>query len=104
MARLILIATSGAQPGREADFNRWYDEVHAPQVCSIPGVVSCRRYRQSAQSPLPAPAPFLAIYEIETDDPKAVMGELLRRASKGELTQSSALDPSNAKLWLYEAH
>jgi hypothetical protein len=30
------------------------------------------------------------------------MGELLRRASKGELTQSSAFDPSNAKLWLYE--
>jgi hypothetical protein len=30
---------------RERAFNRWYNDVHVPDVLKFPGVVSARRYR-----------------------------------------------------------
>src|ERR1700712_1682650 len=92
MGKYILIATSAATEGQEAEFDRWYDEVHLPQGCAIPGIQSARRFAASPASPMPVPAPVVAVYEIETDDPAGVMADLLRRAGGGELTMSGALD------------
>lgn len=103
MARYILVATSGATHGQDAELNKWYDEIHAPEVCSIPGIKSCQRFEQSAGSPMPPIAPYLAIYEVETDDPEAVTAELMRRAAAKELTPGEAMDPTNARLWLFKA-
>jgi antibiotic biosynthesis monooxygenase (ABM) superfamily enzyme len=32
-------------PERDAEFNRWYNEVHCPDLLSFKGAVSARRYR-----------------------------------------------------------
>jgi hypothetical protein len=33
-----------ALPGRDADFNRWYDETHARDLITVPGVTSVMRF------------------------------------------------------------
>ena len=103
MARYILVVPSSARPGEDAAYNLWYDEVHLRDVCAIPGVVAGRRYTPDPASPSPAQADYLAIYEIETSDPGAVIAELTRRAQAGEMVISPALDASTARMMLFKA-
>lgn len=103
MGKYILVIPSAAHVGQDDDYNRWYDDVHLADVCAVPGVVSGRRYDALSTSPATPPAPYLAIYEIETDDPNAVIAELGRRIGSGEASLSPALDPASASMWLYAA-
>jgi hypothetical protein len=40
----LLIVTAEVDVAVEADWNRWYDEVHLPDALACPGVLSGRRY------------------------------------------------------------
>ena len=104
MGKFLMVVTSGAKDGRDAEYNDWYDTTHLHDICSIPGVTSGRRYDAIPQSPNPQPAPYLAIYEIEADDPGTVMGEMMRRAQAGEFVMSDALNIEQAQIWLYKPH
>jgi hypothetical protein len=70
MARYILFVLSGptAGPGDEDEYNKWYDEIHLPDLKAIEGVKTARRYKvvQGARG-LDA-WPYAAAYELETDD------------------------------------
>ncbi len=102
MAKYLLIGTSAAVIGRDDDYNDWYDSTHLAEVCAIPGVISGRRYEADACSPNAVPSDNIAIYEIETDDPAAVLAELRRRAAAGLMKMTDALDRSSAQLWLFK--
>ena len=73
MARYMLIAMNGPTDGEgdEAAYNRWYDEVHVPDLEAIDGVLSARRFEVVRRHR--APWPYVAVYEIETDDVDALM-------------------------------
>ena len=103
MASYILVVPSSAKPGEDVAYNAWYDEVHLGDVCAIPGIISGRRYEPDPASPSPAEANYLAIYQIETDDPGAVIAELVRRAGAGEMAISPALDAGTARMMLFKA-
>lgn len=45
----LLIVTAEVDAEVEADWNRWYDEVHLPDALACPGVLSGRRYLSSGQ-------------------------------------------------------
>ncbi|MFO1081557.1 MAG: DUF4286 family protein [Reyranellaceae bacterium] len=47
MPKCLLIVTAEVDPEVEADWNRWYDEVHLPDALACPGVLSGRRYVSS---------------------------------------------------------
>ncbi|WP_162914786.1 DUF4286 family protein [Desertibaculum subflavum] len=40
----MLIVTAEVDPEVEADWNRWYDDVHLPDALLCPGVLSRRRF------------------------------------------------------------
>ena len=103
MASYILVVPSSAKLGEDAAYNAWYDEVHLGDVCAIPGIISGKRYEPDPASPSSAEANYLAIYQIETDDPRAVMAELVRRAGAGEMAISPALDAATARMMLFKA-
>jgi hypothetical protein len=46
---------------------------------------------------------YLAIYEIESDDPKAVMAEMFKRSGTPAMVLSEALDLDKAVAGLFEA-
>jgi hypothetical protein len=102
MGNYVLVVPSSAKAGRDDDYNEWYNNQHIHDICAIPGVKSGRRFSPSAASPMPAPANYLAIYEIETDDIGGVMAEMNRRAEAGEMPLSDALDLESAKMWVFE--
>lgn len=99
-----MVVTSGAKDGRDEEYNAWYDGTHLADILSLDGVTSGRRYDATSPSPHPQPAPYLAIYEIEADDPGTVLAELTRRAEAGEFSLSDALNAEQAKIWMYKAH
>jgi hypothetical protein len=45
MATAVLMVRMNVRKDLEAEFNRFYDEVHIPDVLAFPGAVSFRRYR-----------------------------------------------------------
>jgi hypothetical protein len=64
-----------ALPGREAEFDDWYDNKHLADVAAVEGVVSAARYNidfQRVTGFADQPWRSLAIYELEADDPIAV--------------------------------
>lgn len=44
LPRCLLIVTAEIDPAVEADWNKWYDEVHLPDAVACPGVLGGTRY------------------------------------------------------------
>jgi hypothetical protein len=81
MAKYLMLALNGPTGGKgdEATFNKWYDEVHLPDFKAIDGIRVARRYKViNGNLPGKEAWPYLAVYEIETEDLGAVLGRLAR--------------------------
>ncbi len=92
MAKGIMIAlTNTTTAQRDEEFNTWYNETHAREVTSLPGVASITRYRAHHQIQPPGEEPayrYLAIYEL--DDVDLALRSLAEGADKFDM--SDALD------------
>jgi hypothetical protein len=75
-----MIVFANAAGGRDDDFNRWYDEVHLPDVLGVPGFVSAQRFELTGPQMFPKQRHrYVMLYEIEGDVGAAL--EALRKAS-----------------------
>ncbi len=63
---IIQIVASESTPEKEAEFNRWYSEVHLPMFCGYKGLKRASRYRRLGDDN--NTARYLAIYEFGTRD------------------------------------
>ena len=62
--KMIQIVASESTPEKEADFNKWYNDVHIPMLMGYKGVKQASRYQRIGDDELGAK--FLAIYEFDT--------------------------------------
>lgn len=83
---IMLVETQAASPDRLDEYNKWYDEVHLPEVCAVPGFVSARRF-----TPVDGQGGSVAIYELECDDLAGAMGALGEAIGKGQVQMSDVL-------------
>jgi hypothetical protein len=102
MAQYCFMIITNAVPGKEQEFNTWYDQQHIADVLRVPGFVAARRF-ELAQPESDLPGRYLALYEIETDDPQAALAELTRRAGTEQMVMSEALDRSRVSATLFAA-
>ncbi|MCU1415420.1 MAG: hypothetical protein JWN80_2760 [Microbacteriaceae bacterium] len=67
MVDSIYLVQTNAVEGTEAEFTKWYDTVHVPEILQIPGFVAAQRFEFDAGASTAASPEFryLAIYEIE---------------------------------------
>ena len=98
--RAVLLVMSDAVEGRDAEYNDWYDQVHLPDVLSVPGFVGARRFvaEPSVHGELPAQR-HLAIYEMEGDDVDALHAALSAAAARMEI--SPAFDRTRTVTYTY---
>lgn len=91
---ILTIRTSAVSNAAEAAYNTWYEEIHIPQVCQVPGFVTATRYKLHTQPETDLPT-YLAIYEMDSDDPAAAVAEMRRRVADGDIssTDTVATDP-----------
>lgn len=98
MTRYVLLALNGPSKDEndEAIYHKWYEEVHMPDLLTVPEVKSARRYKTVHSS---TDWRYVAVYEIETDD-LARTTEAMRNAmrpsdpslDKGEAGQILAVE------------
>ncbi|MGI9624473.1 MAG: hypothetical protein ACR2PK_16700, partial [Acidimicrobiales bacterium] len=70
-----LFVYSNPVDGREDEYNDWYDSVHIAEVLEVEGFVGCQRFSVDPGTDS-APARYLAIYEIDSEDPVASFATL----------------------------
>ncbi len=104
MPRYVMVVQSNAMPGRDDDYNEWYDTIHFADICAIPGVTGGRRFEHALTAMGTPGQPYLSIFEIETDDPAAILAEMHQRGADGRMRLSDALDPGSTAMWFYRQH
>ncbi|WP_433607146.1 hypothetical protein ACQP2P_31995 [Dactylosporangium sp. CA-139114] len=95
MAVHQLLIYTGPVPGLEADYHRWYDEVHVAEVLALPGFVAAGRYATDG------PARFAALYTIESDDIDATIRIFDER--RADFSMPPSLDPGSVEIHLLRA-
>ena len=92
MARHILLVVTNPVPGRDDAYNRWYTEQHLKDVLKLDGFVAAERFRVlSEKTDNRLSGQYVAIYEIESDDPEAVYKRLGSASEAGQLLVSDAM-------------
>ena len=94
MARFQYVIVSRSKPGREDEYEQWYRETHLADVCRVPGVVSGKLFRLDLQKVYDLEVPrwtLLTIYELEGDDPQAIIDSILKLAGTDAMPLSEAL-------------
>jgi hypothetical protein len=100
MRKFTWIVLTNCDPMHEDEYNRWYDDIHIPDLLRIPGIVGASRSRLAdVQMPM---APdnslmlsdsktvatkyrYMACYYIETDDVAAVLNEVTVRSNTPDM-------------------
>lgn len=78
---IIFLQTMPRSADVEAEYHDWYNNVHLEEICSVEGITGARRY-----APIDGEGPFVAIYELDTDDLDAVVGRLRELGASGGMS------------------
>ena len=91
MSRYVLVVFTNPVEGREDEYNDWYQNVHLGDVVAVKGFKSAQRFRLVKPLNDQKAYPYLAIYEIETDDIEAALDDMQSRANTPRMMLSPAL-------------
>ncbi len=72
MPEAFLLVTNSSVPGKEVEHDDWWLYTHSHDLMEIPGYVQCSRYRTLNPHPGENEANALNVYEIDSDDVRAV--------------------------------
>ncbi len=89
---ILFVLTDCSDPAREAEFSKWYDQVHVPDVLGTGLYFAAERFVNT--NPGAGQPKFLALYETDLPDPIAIvpglmkkLGELAKQGRRSELIQ-----------------
>ena len=90
----MIVRARAVHPDRADELDHWYDDVHIPEVCRVPGFVGATRYvvvdRATGEPDADDPE-FVTVYELEADDLTEPLRELSARSADGRNHRSDAL-------------
>lgn len=96
-----MLVFSNSQAGQEAEFNRWYDEVHIPDVLRHSEATAAQRFRLSeVQWNETGPHKYLAIYEFEVASKEAAAS---LRSNMSKMDRSGSRSTDETKIVFYDA-
>jgi len=104
MARHVFVVfTNPTSEAQEAEYNRWYNDRHLPDVLDVPGFVSAQRFRLSDTQRAAGPFPwrYMALYHIDTDDLKGTLATLAARSGTSAMVMSDALGAERLA-WVFD--
>jgi len=98
MKHLVLIF-SNPKDGEEAEFNRWYEDIHLDEILATTGWEGAQRFKLMDQRWAESAHNYLALYEIEADNPDDIISKLEETRSKRQ--QSSSFNKETAAIWVF---
>ena len=95
----ILIFSAEVIPGKEEEFNKWYDEHHIPLFSQkLPGLKKVKRFYSKRAEPQ-----FLAIYEYDSfDDLKKSLSSEEMKAAAADADSQKGILISSSKTSVYD--
>lgn len=85
--------------GKEAEYNRWYQQTHAPEVASNAGVISAQRYVATDLDPRSKPIrKYLTLYKIDSSDLAATFKGFKQTSAPA---QGELIAPNSSVTWVY---
>ena len=92
---ILLVLSNCKDPAREQEFNRWYEDVHIPDILDTGAFHTA--YRYGSIDPAATKAKYLAIYETDNIDPAkareklgAVRADWQQRGRLSDLMESTS--------------
>ena len=96
MIEAVLVVLTKAHPGREADLDDWYTNIHIRDALRFRGSITAQRFSRSPDQPAALPASFdwqcLALYDVF--DPERFSREHWENALTSRMMVSDAIDDS----------
>jgi hypothetical protein len=102
MGKYKLIVLSDAVAGREDEYNEWYSKQHLSDVIAVPGFVSAQRFKMQALVMGEFKNKYLAIYDIDTDEPQSTIDDLMLRWGTDAMIMSDTIDLDTTNVALFE--
>ena len=102
MRRFKLLVFSDPVKGGEKEFNDWYTGRHLADIVALPGFTAAQRFKLQG-IPLGACAnKYLAIYEMETDDPDGVIANMFSLRGTPAMPIPPAFDMDSVNVLVFE--
>ncbi len=98
MKHLVLIFSNPTK-GEEAEFNRWYEDLHLDEILATTDWEGAQRFKLTDEQWAKSAHNYLALYEVEADDPDDILGKLNETRSKRQ--QSTAFNKETAAIWVF---
>jgi hypothetical protein len=96
MIEAVLVVLTKAVPGREADLDDWYTNIHIRDALRFRGSITAQRFSRSAVQPIDLPASFdwqcLALYDVF--DAERFSREHWENALTSRMMVTNAIDDS----------
>ncbi|MDB5988027.1 MAG: hypothetical protein JWR16_3080 [Nevskia sp.] len=92
-----LLVFSNAKPGKEVEFNEWYDRQHVPDTLRLaPEIRSARRYSLNSVAAAPGIPDwqYVTLYELDAADVSAVMQRMNEAMGAGRIPMSDTAELS----------
>ena len=68
MSRYVAVVFSNPQPGKEAEYNDWYDHRHLDDIMGSGVVRAARRFRAVGKARREPAQQYMTFYEFSSDD------------------------------------
>jgi len=101
MTAYNFVVLSNPVAGKDAEYNDWYTNTHLGDVLRVKGFTGARRYKLDETAE--GTHAYMALYEMETDDPQKVIADMMAKAGTPELMISPAIDIEGVTTVLYKA-
>ncbi len=97
MAKYVFLVLSNAvSDDVDDEFNEWYSGIHVPDFLQFDSVLSARRLTRANDQFLPTDDAlgrrYLAIYEVETDDPAALFEDVHAARVDGRIRPTETIE------------
>ena len=102
MRRFKMLVFSEPFEGREDEFNAWYTGRHLDDICALQGFTAAQRFSIQSVSMGTALNKYLAIYDVETDDPDWVIENMFAHRDTPAMPISPAFNLEATTVMLYE--
>lgn len=101
MPKVKMLVYTNSLDGEDEEFNRWYDEVHLPEIVKYSAAVAAQRFCLSeVQWDEPGSHKYLAIYEFDVDSKQA--SDSLK-ANMSKIDRSGSRSTNETKIVFYDA-
>ena len=101
----VLMVFTNPIPGKEAEYNDFYEHRHMPDVASVPGFVRAQRFKlavpqlRAGSPPLPD---YMVFYQITTDYLAGVFAEVDSRLTRGVTRFEPVMDRNGMAAHTFE--